>query len=324
MRTTVEVRLKPGDRERFEVVVADGNSPQKHAWRAGIILLSGSGVGTMAIARRTGLAAESGTATPMDDELRRLDRARKGKKVPNAEWTSPSDPEARITRMKDGRTRLAYKPEHAVDLDTGAVMAAHVHPDVAGDTTMLPATLARAEEALAAAGAAPSAEAPAELVADKGYHARDVLRAVDDGPLSTRIHEPKRTRLLRWRGNNQARQAVYNNRARLLSGVAKSTLALRVVPCERAFTHILDRGRLRRTWLRGRANVAAHNLGLLMRALIGFGAPKAAAEALNAIAVYLHDGEITVLFLLAARHGQPFAAAGIIIAPQTPPLSTAC
>ena len=70
------------------------------------------------------LAKESGIATPMADDLVRLDRKRKGKRLPNREWTSPVDPEARIAKLKDGRTRLAYKPEHAVDLDSGAIIAA--------------------------------------------------------------------------------------------------------------------------------------------------------------------------------------------------------
>lgn len=278
------------------------------------------------------LAAESGVETPSDDDLRRLDRRRTAKKVSNAEWTSPSDPEARITRMKDGRTRLAYKPEHAVDLDTGAVVAADIHPGDAGDTTTLGPTLARAEEGLASAGVRPTPEAPAELVADKGYHAREMLRDLHDGPWKTRIAEPKRRALLRWRGDEKARRAVYNNRARLLSGVAKIALTLRAVLCERAFAHILDRGRLRRTWLRGRDNVAkrylvhvaAHNLALLMRALTGFGTPKAAAEAARGGLFYLHAGDTTLLILFVILPAGRSATAAFAITPDTSPLSTGC
>ncbi len=137
--------------------------------------------------------------------------------------------------------RLAYKPEHAVDLDTGAVVAADIHPGDAGDTTTLGPTLARAEEGLATAGVRPTPEAPAELIADKGYHAREGLRDLDDGPWKTRISEPKLRDLLRWRGGDWARRAVYNNRARLLSGVARTALKLRAELCERAFAHILAR-----------------------------------------------------------------------------------
>jgi hypothetical protein len=87
------------------------------------------------------LARASGIATPSTDQLRQLDRTRAGKRVSNADWVSPVDPAARITRMKDGRTRLAYKPEHAVDLDTGAILAAEIQPGDAGDTRTVEATL---------------------------------------------------------------------------------------------------------------------------------------------------------------------------------------
>jgi hypothetical protein len=122
------------------------------------------------------MAEESGIATPAADDLVRLDRARKGKKLSNDDWTSPVDPDARITKMKDGTTHLAYKPEHAVDLDTGAIVAAEVHSADRGDTNTLPDTLTPAEARLRALGRAPSADAPAELVADKGYHSREVLK----------------------------------------------------------------------------------------------------------------------------------------------------
>ena len=117
--------------------------------------------------------------------------------------------------MKDGTTHLAYKPEHAVDLDTGAVVAAELHPADEGDTTTLCKTLAVAEANLKAVDAAPTAEDPAECVADKGYHARAVLKALDDSPWKTRIAEPKQKGFSRWRGDEAARRAVTNNRARL-------------------------------------------------------------------------------------------------------------
>src|ERR687897_2992665 len=161
------------------------------------------------------LAKASGIATPTAEDLVRLDRKRKGKRLSNAEWTSPTDPDARIAKLKDGRTRLAYKPEHAVDLDTGAIVAAKVHAADQGDTATLPGTLESAARQLAAADAAPSVEAPAELVADKGYHSRETLKSLDDGPWKTRIAEPKRDGFLRWHGDDDARRAVVNNRTRL-------------------------------------------------------------------------------------------------------------
>ena len=140
----------------------------------------------------TRMAKESGIETPRADDLVRLDRARKGKKLSNEEWMSKTDPEAKIARMKDGRTHLAYKPEHAVDLDTGAVIAAELHPADEGDTTTLAGTLEAAEKNLAQVGAAPTTAEPGELVADKGYHSRAVLKDLDGGVWKTRIAEPKR------------------------------------------------------------------------------------------------------------------------------------
>ena len=137
------------------------------------------------------MAVESGIETPSAEDLVRIDRARKGKKLSNADWVSKIDPDARIAKMKDGTTHLAYKPEHAVDLDTGAVIAAELHPADQGDTTTLAATLTAAEANLAAVDTAPTADAPAELVTDKGYFGRHVLKPLQDGPWKTRIAEPK-------------------------------------------------------------------------------------------------------------------------------------
>ena len=112
-----------------------------------------------------------------------------------------------------------------------------------------------AKENLASVDAAPTAEDPAECVTDKGYHSRAVLKALDNGPWKTRIAEPKQKGFARWRGDEAARRAVTNNRTRLLSGVAKEAFKLRAEIVERSFAHNLDRGGMRRTWLRGRENV---------------------------------------------------------------------
>src|SRR5512147_325425 len=126
------------------------------------------------------MAAESGIETPSADDLVRLDRGRQGKKLSNADWVSRTDPDAKIARMKDGTTHLAYKPEHAVDLDTGAVVAAEIHPADEGDTTTLEGTLKAAAANLAKVDRTPTTTAPAELVADKGYHSRAVLKDLDE------------------------------------------------------------------------------------------------------------------------------------------------
>ena len=230
------------------------------------------------------MAQESGIETPTAEDLIRLDRKRTGKRLSNEEWVSRTDPEARIARMKDGTTHLAYKPEHAVDLDTGAVVAAEMHPADEGDTTTITGTLDAARCNLTSVGTPPSSDDPAECVADKGYHSRAVLKDFDGGPWKTRIAEPQRRGVSRWHGDEDARRAVYSNRVRLRSGVGQPAMRRRADLVERSFAHILDRGGLRRTWLRGRENVhkrylihvAGHNLGLLMRLLIGAGTPKEA------------------------------------------------
>src|SRR6476661_878488 len=254
------------------------------------------------------LAAESGIATPTADDLVRLDRKRKGKRLANAEWASPSDPEAKIAKLKDGRTHLAYKPEHAVDLDTAAIVAAEVHPADRGDTATLPETLEAAEANLAAVGAAPTPEGPAELVADKGYHSRDGLKDLEDGAWKSRIAEKRQPDVSRWHGDEDARRAVYNNRARLRSGVAREAFRLRAELVERSFALTLDRGGMRRAWLRGGENlkkrylvhVAGYNLGLVMRLLVGAGTPREflARAAARLLALATADGAVLVVLVV--------------------------
>src|SRR5947208_4029921 len=254
------------------------------------------------------MARESGIDTPSADDLVRIDRSRKGKKLSNQEWISRTDPEAKIAKMKDGRTHLAYKPEHAVDLDTGVIVAAALHPADNGDTTTIEGTLAAAEKNLAQIDAAPTQDEPSELVADKGYHSRAVLKGLNGGAWKTRIAEPKQPGFSRWHGDDKARAAVYANRTRLGSGVGKQAMRRRAEIVERSFAHNLDRGGMRRTWLRGRDNVhkrylvhvAGHNLGILMRLLIGAGTPREAARALAYVFVFYTDKAVTVVLVAAS------------------------
>ena len=188
------------------------------------------------------LARESGVETPTVEDLARLERKRKGKKLSNTDWVSKSDPEAKIAKMKDGTTHLAYKPEHAVDLDTGAVMAAELHPADEGDTTTLSKTLAKAEANLEAVDAAPTSEDPAECVADKGYHSRAVLRALNDSPWKTRVAAPKQTGFSRWHGDEAARghqqpcAAQVRGRPRGLQAARRDRRAL-LCPQPRSWRH---------------------------------------------------------------------------------------
>jgi hypothetical protein len=216
------------------------------------------------------MAKESGIATPTADDLVRVDRARTGKKLSNADWECPINPDAKIAKLKDGRTRLAYKPEHELDLDTGAIIAAELHEADQGEPVSLTVTLEAMMEQLAALDAAPGPEAPAELprhAGGAGGWAMEDAR-VSDGSMGFGAG-----------GDHAARRAVYNNRARLLSGVAGQAFGLRTEWVDRSFAFILDRGAMRRVWLRGRANiherylihVAGYNLGLMMRLLTGAG-----------------------------------------------------
>jgi transposase len=294
---------------RGERIGVDASSLEANA-ALRTIVRRGSGESYREMLRR--MAAESGIETPTREDLVRLDRARKGKKLSNTEWESPTDPEARIAKMKDGRTHLAYKPEHAVDLETGAVVAAEMHPADQGDTATLPGTLASAAQHLAAVEAAPTPEDPAELVADKGYHSRVGLKELEDGSWKSRISEPRRDGFLRWHGDDAARRAVYNNRARLLSEVARQAFRLRAEWVERSFALILDRGGMRRAWLRGRENVhkrylihvAGYNLGLIMRLLTGAGTPREflARASVWCGALLAPDGAGAFLLIVIADH----------------------
>ena len=273
----------------------------------------------------TRMAQESGTETPTIDDLVRLDRKRKGKKLSNEDWTSRTDSDAKIARMKDGTTHLAYKPEHAVDLDTGVIVAAPIHPADEGDTATLDPTLKEAQKSLSALGRAPTSEEPCELVADKGYHSREGLKGLDGGVWKTRIAEPKPANgYLRWHGDEAARQAVYANRYRLKSEVGREAMRRRGEMVERSFAHVLDRGGMRRAWLHGRENihkrylvhVAGFNLGILMRALFGYGTPREAGNARSAL-LFVIQIEIALAIVMIADIDGELAMLVIVAAPDT-------
>ena len=284
----------------------------------------------------TRMAQESGIETPSAEDLARFDRKRKGKALSNADWKSPTDPEAKIARMKDGTTHLAYKPEHAVDLDTGVVVAAPIHPADEGDTTTLSPTLDAAARNLGEVGLAPSEAEPCVVVADKGYHAREQLKALQGGVWKTRIAEPEPAKgYLRWHGDEAAQRAVYANRARLKSGIGRETMRRRGELVERSFAHVLDRRGMQRAWLRGRENVhkrylihvAGFNLGVLMRALHGQGTPREAADALSALIFVLQTDAAAAFGLIAVANGQLAAILVVAVemtATENPTSSTGC
>src|ERR1700736_1616836 len=237
----------------------------------------------------TRLAKDSGIATPTREELAKLDRKR-ARKGSNEDWVNPHDPEAHITKMKDGRTHLAYKAEHAVDLETGAVVAVTVASGAAGDTETILETLPQAGEHIAEVacvtnnpevGERVEAEGPQEAVADKGYHSNGTLQALGEAEVRTYISEPDRGRRC-WKGKTEAKQAVYGNRRRIGGDRGKQLLRQRGELVERSFAHAYETGGMRRVHLRGRENIlkrvlihiGGFNLSLVMRQLLGKGTPR--------------------------------------------------
>ena len=230
----------------------------------------------------TKLAQASGIKTPTRAALARLDRKRK-KKGSNKEWRHPHDPDARITKMKDGRTHLAHKAEHAVDLATGAIVAVTVQGADQGDTTTIDQTLAETVEHLITVERAtkePIAIAD-EIVADKGYHSREKVRELTEASFRTYISEPDRPPQ-GWIDQHAERDAVYANRRRIHGERGQRLLRTRGERLERPNAHLYDTGGMRRLHLRGHTNIlkrllihtAGFNLGLLMRQLIGVGTPR--------------------------------------------------
>ena len=230
----------------------------------------------------TKLAKASGIGTPTRADLARIDRKRK-KKGSNDDWTHPHDPDAKITKMKDGRTHLAHKAEHAIDLDTGAIVGVTVQGADEGDTTTIQETLPEAAEQLEAV-AAVTDDAVAvieEVVADKGYHSRTIVHDLETLEIRTYISEPDRGRQS-WTDQEAERDAVYANRRRIRGDRGKRLLRRRGELLERPCAHLYETGGLRRAHVRGHENVlkrlfvhaGAFNLGLWMRTLCGVGTPR--------------------------------------------------
>jgi transposase len=255
----------------------------------------------------TRLAKESGIETPTREQLAKPDRKRP-KKGSNDDWTHPHDPDARITKMKDGRTHLAHKAEHAVDMETGAIVAVTLHGADEGDTATIQETVAEAGQRITSIVADTnddevakqvSAEGPREVVTDKGYHSRAVVSELAEWGVRTYCSEPNRGRQ-RWIEQEREQQAVYANRRRIRGERGLGLLRQRGEKLERWNQHLYDRGGMRRVHLRGRENIlkrlvvhaGAANLGLLMRKLFGKGTPRGLAGALPAMVLAAEASQI--------------------------------
>jgi transposase len=246
----------------------------------------------------TGLAKESGIATPTREDLARIDRTRKNK-ASNKDWVNPHEQDARIAKMKDGSTHLAHKAEHAVDMETGAVLAVTLQEADQGDTATVMETLIQAGENVGELMVTEAEKAPeekpqvhlqdvVEVVTDKGYHSSAVLEEMKDAEVRTYIPEKKQPGQRDWDGQkDQAKaraqqEAVYANRRRVGGAYGKRLLRKRGELVERSFAHCYDTGGMRRTHLRGQPNilkrllihVGAFNLSLIFRSMLGAGKPR--------------------------------------------------
>ena len=235
---------------------------------------------------------------PSDEELRKFDKARQNKQVSNAQWESPTDPDSRIARMKDGTTHLAYKAEHVVDLDTQIILAAEIYHADFHDATTLEDSLHQAQSNQREAG---SEQEIQEAAADKGYHSTETITNLDQHTnYRSYIPEPTRGRPRVWTDKPpEQRRAVCNNRRRMAGARGKKLQRWRSERVERSFAHVCETGGARRTWLAGIDKVrkrylmsaAAHNLGVLMRALFKMGTPRGLQQfraGLERIAPSLH------------------------------------
>jgi len=255
------------------------------------------------------LAEAEGKEAKDTAALLRMDRKRK-KKSSNEDWQSPVDGDAEITKLKDGRTALAYKAENAVDMETGAIVAVTTHSGAAADTTTVIETVIESGLAVAELITEKTPEGkcevhPAgvqEVVADKGYHSNDVIVGMAELKVRSYIAEPDRGRR-NWEGKQAEKQAVYGNRRRITGARGKGLQRQRGEKIERNFAHQFDTGGLDRLWVRGLVNVhkkfviqaAACNLALLLRSRYGSGKPRAAhdraAEAFLMIFAVMTAGE---------------------------------
>src|SRR6266850_683017 len=276
--TWVQQRLVAGGLLKGRTIAIDATTREANAAMRSIVRRD---TGESYQAFLTRLADASGIKTPTREALARLDRKRK-KKTSNKDWTNPHDPDAKVTKMKDGRTHLAHKAEHAVDLDTGAIVAVTVQGADEGDTTTIEETLPEAAEQLEAVAAVTddAVMVIGEVVGDKGYHSRTTVRDLETLEIRTYISEPDRGPQS-WTDQAAEREAVYANRRRIRGNRGKRLLRRRGELLERPCAHLYETGGFRRVHVRGHENVltrrlghaGALNLGLWMRTLFGIGTP---------------------------------------------------
>ena len=272
LRIAIEKKLLKGKTVAVDATTLEANAAMKSIER------KDTGEDYKEYLRR--LAEEAGIADPTDEDLRRFDKKRKGKKVPNTEWQSSTDPDSRIIKMKDGRTHLAYKAENTIDLETDMLLSADVYHADHADNDTVTTSVVHAQKNLIDSGSEVSIE---ELVADKGYHKAQTLSDAKASGLRTYVPEPENKYKRRWTDKPpEYKAAVYANRRRVRGARSKKLQRLRSEYVERTFAHMCETGDGRRTWLRGLNKVkkryliqaAARNLGVILRKLFGMGTPR--------------------------------------------------
>ena len=276
--TWVQQRLVEAGRLTGKTIAIDATTLEANAAMRSIVRRD---TGESYQAFLAGLATASGVETPTREGLARLDRKRK-KKTSNTDWTNPHDPDAKVTKMKDGRTHLAHKAEHAVDMETGAIVAVTLQgADVGDTTTIIETAIAATEQVEDAQANVDDRQSLDEIVGDKGYHSNQTLIDLDAVGIRSYVSEPDRGRR-DWSKDPEARAPVYGNRRRMRGRRGRRLMRQRGERIERSFAHLYDTGGMRRTHLRGHTNIlkrllihaGGFNLGLVMRHLIGIGTPR--------------------------------------------------
>ena len=276
--TWVQQRLVEAGRLKGKTIAIDATTLEANAAMRSIVRRD---TGESDQAFLAGLATASGIETPTREALARLDRKRK-KKTSNTDWTNPHDPDAKVTKMKDGRTHLAHKAEHAVDMETGAIVAVTLQgADVGDTTTIIETAIAATEQVEDAQANVGDPQSLDEIVGDKGYHSNQTLVDLAAGGIRSYVSEPDRGRR-DWSKAPEAQAPVYGNRRRMRGRRGRRLMRQRGERIERSFAHLYDTGGMRRTHLRGHTNIlkrllihaGGFNLGLVMRHLIGIGTPR--------------------------------------------------
>jgi transposase len=285
--TWVQQRLVAGGLLKGRTIAIDATTLEANAAMRSIVRRD---TGESYQAFLTRLAETSGIQTPTREALARLDRQRK-KKTSNKDWTHPHDPDAKVTKMKDGRTHLAHKAEHAVDLETGAIVAVTLQGADEGDTTTIRETATAAAEQIEDAQAdVDEPQQLEEIIGDKGYHSNQTIMDLEAVGIRSYIAEPDRGRR-DWSKEPEAQAPVYHNRRRIRAPRGRRLMRQRGERIERSFAHLYDTGGMRRTHLRGHENIlkrllihaGGFNLGLLIRSILGVGTPRGLQGRLAAV-----------------------------------------